>query len=720
MYAKRIITLRQNAALPALRKVISPDFDYEERSLKQVDSFITHMKGVAQDGAGYAPLKYTRELTPEEVKWILNERTLCTCDFVYWATRYARIRDISNRIIHYTPNLAQKVFLSILEEMENDELELILQFLKARRLGISTICQLILAHRFIFHPNTFGIIASDNPSDSDKLSKMFFLAYEHTPAWLRPQIVRYSKGAYYGFSNGNRVDIEHGSQESDMGRGENPNLAHISECAKLQDPEMLIDSGLMRAVLPNPSVFMVFEGTAEGDTGWWPDKYWWNKQHYGKPGTGARMRATFLPWYTGADIYPTPMWLKSNKWEAIKDTWQPNPNTVKESQRAAEFVQQYPLLRKHLGKNWVMPVEQMYFYEASIQEYKRNNTLHVWAREMVSNDLSAFVSGELSVFDAELRFAYRQSCPPPLKVYGIRGGGIPERFWPSKKDMKLVGGKPVIMPVVADWTPSLPPLKFEFVELKFEGYSNTNPVGKLFLWEEPQNAETYAFGADPSDGLGEKRSDNSVIQMFRKGHRFKMDAQVAEFASPDMSGADLWLIGMAVGTYFSVYVNGKVRQPRCVPEINREGGRTFLKEMMRHGWKSESFHVQVKMKATRRGQPSISYGWYADSQNQHEMIQRGIQAIKEEYIELNSPWLVSEMDTLIYDRANHKIGAAKGKHDDRLIALWLPFVSIYDDEIRATGKSPFQERQRAITPSEQYPIWTNQQAFDEDAEVIRY
>ncbi len=177
---------------------------------------------------------------------------------------------------------------------------------------------------------------------------------------------------------------------------------------------------------------------------------------------------------------------------------------------------------------------------------------------------------------------------------------------------------------------------------------------------------------------------------------------------------------MAAATYYSVFASGKLRQPRCVPEINREGGLTFLREMQRHGWKSESFHVQIKMKAaTRRGQPSISYGWYSDSVNRPDLVQRGVQAIKEEYIELNSPWLVNEMDSLIYDPGTRKIGAAKGKHDDRLFGLWLAFVSIYDDEIRATGKSPFQERQRIVSQEDRYPVYKSQQAYDDEINVIR-
>jgi len=659
---------------------------------------------------------FTRELTPDETKFILNERTLASCNYMYWATRFGWLKDWTGKIARYKPNVAQQIVDDVLAEMEEEGVELILQFLKARRLGVSTEFQLRLCHRLLFIPDTQIIMASDNPEDSDKLSKMLFLAWERQSHWLRSPLTRFKRGLFYEFKNGNRIDLEHGTQVSDYGRGENPNAFHVTEAAKIQNPESLIDSGLMRAVIPSPYVFGCFEGTAEGDEGWWYDKYWFNKHNYGKPGSGARMRPTFLPWVVGVEIYPTDTWLRTNHWNLVSESWQPTKDTLDQARNTENYIRASPHISHRLGRNWKMTREQMFYYESSVKEYRENNTLHVWSSEMASDDLSAWASREQSVFDPELRLKYRQACADPVAVYGIRKGGIPEKFWPSRKEMKLgEDGKPIIKTIVADWNHNLPPLEFEFVELKFNGYSETDPFGKLFIWEEPDDGQTYGFGADVSDGLGAKRSDNSTLEMFRKGSRWKLDAQCAEFASPDMSGADLWLIGLALGTYFSVYVNSKRKQPRCVPEMNREGGQTFHREMKRRGWKN--FHEDVKASSTRRGAPTITEGWRMNPVNREDLVQKGVQSIREEYIEINSPWLVSEMDSLI-KWPDGKIAAAKGRHDDRLICLWLPFASLYYDDVRSTGRNPFMERELKVQPEQKYLVFKNAQLFEDAPKMM--
>ncbi len=715
MYSPKIVKRRIEAALPVLESLFGKHYVPRPHSISTIQRNISDLNEISVcDDAERKVFHFTRALTPDEQKFILNERTLCQCNYSYWSSRYAYIKDITGKKVLYKPNLAQQIFDDVLAEMETEEVELILQFLKARRLGISTEVQLRFCHRLLFYPDTQIVMASDTPKKSDKLSKMLFLAWSSQPHWLRPPMERFSRGYFYEFTNGNRIDIEHGSQESDIGRGDNPNMAHVTEAAKIQNPESLIDAGLLKAIIPNPYVFVVFEGTAEGDEGWWHDKYWFNKHNYGAVGSGARMRPTFLPWVTGVEIYPTQTWLRTNQWNLVKESWEPKPTTLKEKEATERYVRSHPHIARRMGENWTMSREQMFYYEASIKEYRQNNTLHIWSQEMASDDVSAWQSRELSVFDAELRLAYRQACQPPLKVYGIRGGGIPQKFWPQKKDFKMVQPRPcqplepVIHKVTADWNPNRPPFEFEFIELKFKGFSETDPFGKLFVWEEPQDAQVYAFGGDVADGLGTYYSDNSALEFFRKGSRYTLDAQVAEFVSPDMSGADMWLIGLAVGTYYSVYINGRLRQPRCVPEINREGGKTFLREMKRNGWKN--FHQNIRPSATRRGAPAITEGWYTDEFNREDLIQKGIQAAREEFIEINSPWLVSEMDALI-KHPNGKIGAAKGKHDDRLFALWLPFVSVYYDGQRSTGKNPFIERREVrLDPQVEYPVYTNAQS----------
>lgn len=995
---------------------------------------------------------------------IANERTMCRIDFGYFSTHYCWIKSFDNRLIRFVPNVAQQIFLSLLADMEEQGRELMFQFLKARRLGVSTISQLCIQHRLQFFTNLQAIAGSDNPEDSDKLTKMLFFSFERQPKWLRPMsgyfgdpvtppTGRYKTGLFYEFDNGNRLDLEHGSQVSDIGRGENPTVGHLSELAKMINAVSLIDAGLMRAIIPSPAVFWVFEGTADGDDNWWARKYRYNKANYGSESGTSRMRPTFLPWFVGTDIYPTEM--GKREYERVKGRWQPKESTLKHAASAREYVAANPLLRKHLGDNWAMPPEQQHFYEFSIKEYKENGILYKWLQEMAcvtgdtristsngimridsqelshsvcktetglltkwrdvgernvlrlitragrqivatldhkistpdgwvetqalktgqlinlsapifalnphtvtwewtpkvkvfttvdedwgrflgyfmgdgcfsskdcvaiacdkkdpdviedcaetirritgkmptredrpgmvllrsnsikwtdillalgaieprfapslgrtdgwkrkvcvpnailrspkpiirqflsalfecdghaykdaaqvklfskdpefmrdvqllllgfgvnsrhiatlkkkpdreytgrelrigavaanafydkvgfvsqrkqsgkrrdgtrtwgvfendlldrvesvesagvekvydvtiaethcfggngilvhnSDDESAFQSRAFSIYDAELRMDIRNSLTNPQVVYAIRGKDIPAKFHPSNRD---TSGTPPI-PIRAAFAHNLPPFDFELVPLKFTGYSETDPANKLFIWEPPRDGETYYLSIDTADGLGADRSDNTVCQVLRKGDRYRNDAQVAEYASPDISGTDFWPWVLAIGRYYTVSVRGRLAQPQVVVETNREGGRELIKHLQSRGWANFYYHLRGKTphigihvtRANRTGDDSI--------------IQNFNQAFNNGYLKINSYWLIGEADSFV-KHPNGKIAAADGRHDDRLFALAEGHYAMYSQELRSSQPAPFIDRAREIPAAERYPLLIN-------------
>lgn len=90
-------------------------------------------------------------------------------------------------------------------------------------------------------------------------------------------------------------------------------------------------------------------------------------------------------------------------------------------------------------------------------------------------------------------------------------------------------------------------------------------------------------------------------------------------------------------------------------------------------------------------------------QNRSDLIQRGIAALENEVIEVNSPAVVDEMDTFI-KWPDGSIKAAKHRHDDHLISLFLGFHALYFGDARAAGKDPFIERTRAVPEEELYPL----------------
>ena len=65
--------------------------------------------------------------------------------------------------------------------------------LKARQLGVSTLCELAVAHRAQFHPNVNGVISSADPEKSTKMSRMVDTVYENEPPWLLGNLRRVGK-----------------------------------------------------------------------------------------------------------------------------------------------------------------------------------------------------------------------------------------------------------------------------------------------------------------------------------------------------------------------------------------------------------------------------------------------------------------------------------------------------------------------------------------------
>lgn len=698
MYSPAVITVKFAAADNWFRQrygtgLVRHSVEQTQYAIEQIDKLLID---------GQLPPRLPTEIA----RHIANERAICRIDFEYWSSRYAYIKTYDNRVIRFVPNNAQRIFLSRIGSMEAERKELMFQFLKARRLGVSTISQLVVQHRLQFHNNVQAIIGSDNPVDSDRLSRMMMLSFGKQPKWLRPQSGyfgdpvtppkgRYKTGLFYEFDNDSRVDLEHGSQESDIGRGDSPSVGHLSELAKMQNAESLVDAGLLVAVLPSPSVFWVFEGTADGDDNWWAKKYRHNKANYGRVGGSARMCPTFLPWYVG-EVWPTPTWLVTNEWERVKGSWCPSGNTIKHANKAREFVASNPFIKLHLGDNWEMPLHQQYFYECSIKEYKQNGILHKWAQEMASDDEECFQSTAFSIYDAELRMDIRNSLVNPTATYMLRGKDIPAKFHPSNRD---ASGKPPL-PVRASFAHSLPPFDFELVPVKFTGYSETDPHNKLFIWEEPKDGETYYIAIDTADGLGADRSDNTVIQVLRKGDRYRNDAQVAEWASPDVSGTDIWPQMLAISTFYSVRNRGRVCQPQIVVETNREGGRELIKHLQSRGWSSFYYHLRGKT-------PQLGiHVTRMNRQGDDSIIQNFNQAVNNGYLKVNSYWLAGELDSFV-KHTNGKIAAADGRHDDRLFAMAESYYAAYSLELRSSQPTPFIDRTREIPAAEKYPLYVN-------------
>jgi len=603
-----------------------------------------------------------RQLTLDERKWILNERTLCRWDFIYWLKNYHHILTWENQLILMTPNVAQSIIIDLYAEAELKGHAIAQLILKARQEGVTTLKQAVVAHRVQFFPNVISIVGSSRPDKSRKMVEKMELSWRNQPWYIRPRMTAYRAGEYIEFGAlGSSVGIQHGSKiKSGMARGETPTVVHLSEVSEFLNPQEDIDSAILFAMHEAPNMFLALESTAHGMMNWWHKKWLYAKDHWNDPNEPSMFQPVFLPWYVASDIYPTPTWLLRNP---IPDDWKPSAICERHALRAAEFVQNWELLNKYLGKGWTMPRSQQWYWEVTRNQYAKEDRLNRFYAELCSDDVEAFAQDSASVFDAETIMLYNEHKQMPIAVFGLDGPA--DEIRPElRPDKRLID--PSLKPIDID-------KKYTLYPLLLSGYpSQTDPMNKFFIWEWPADEIEYGLGVDTSQGIGQ---DRSVIEVMRKANLLSTARQCAEFSSPHISSADLPPYVHSLARLFSRKLNGEPRQPLLVIEVNN-GGDACQLAMRKMGW--GRFHQWVRYdrkvidlsKATSLG--ASTNVWSRDL-----VITWLVKAIKDYMIDVDSPWLVQELATLGRMPGVHKIEAFPGAHDDRVMALGWVFLSLH-------------------------------------------
>lgn len=633
-------------------------------------------------------------LKSDELKWVRNERRLCQLDFQYWATRYAKIRSIDGVLIRYRPNIAQRIIHTLKAESELRRIAIAEIELKARQLGVSTDTELRVLHRAQFYSHVNAVVASSDPDKSTKMAGMMELAFDEQPFYLKPDVRRVigELMEFGGAVQDSAISIQHGSQFTGIARGTTPTVAHLSELSDFHDPEDLVDASLMRAMHDSPWMFLVLESTAMGRRNWW-HKTWEHAKanwHLGR----SRLRPIFLPWFVGTDIYPTEDWLRARP---VPSNWTPEGHTVKHAERARAYVKSNELLRRFLGADWEMPRSQMWFYEVEYDEHKAKGELNKFLQEMPADDQEAFQSTAISVFGTEVTTAYRNEAGAnnPLGVYTILGDDIPDRLRISRRFWDL--DKPPI-DITANWGTSV--YHYTFQPLIWNGYSSDDGLGKLYIWEDPVKGDEFGLGVDTSDGLGQ---DRSVIEVMRKGSAYRNDAQAAEYAYDYTNAFDLWPLCMAVGTYFSTYRNGFLQQARQAIEC-RGNGEVVQMELKKRGWVNFHPWLRYDSKVIRKAQ-AHKLGVFTNFWFRAMLVDWITKFLRDGWLDIRSPWFVSEMEDWERDWDEQSAKAAYGGHDDRIMSMGFVLLSLYDTEIRSGVKSPGEGRTRGGQQHESYPSY---------------
>ena len=619
-------------------------------------------------------------LSPDELDYLSNERQLCALDFRYWL-RYAHIIDWAKRKVAFVPNVAQAMVLDIWSDLERNATAILMIQLKARQLGVTTLTELAICHRFQFHPRTNAVVASADPKKSAAMAKMMRYCLEQQPWWLKPRVTKYKDMLPAEFGEiDTSLTVEAGNQFSGIARGSTPNVFHLSEVSTWVDAEQLIDAALFKAIHPTPDVFGILESTAFGRGNYYHHK--WERAKIDFPRQRTLLCPLFLPWYVGYDIYPTKADLRARP---IPLEWTPDDRTIRHAERAAAYVKANGLLRKYLAKgrwDWQLPREQLWFYEIERQAAVAEKKLNIFLSEMPSDDQEAFQSTNLPVIDQEALMGYRERTRHPQAVYTIIGDSIPETLRVSRRQWDP--DQPVVTVEAGAILPRFP-ARYQLIPVRFEGYPGYDASLKLFVWEPPMDGEVYGIGVDTSEGIGQ---DFAAIEVIRKASPTRPNAQVAEFASAHISAFQLWPLVLAIALYYSGGQVGRVsattlspRRRQCRLAIEcKSNGEVVQIALQDRGWS----HFYVDMLWDKKQRMTITtarkIGIHTNVKNRAQIIDMALTEIDDDTIDLPSPYLVSELESLELDPRKQKLAAGYGQHDDLFFAMAFAVFGLHMGE----------------------------------------
>lgn len=623
-----------------------------------------------------------RSLTKTEQWWIRNERSLCFADASYFKTRYCWLSDDENHTFRYAPRKSQLVFNSILADFDARALAIQVMCLKARQQGISTEVQLNFAHRAIFVPGTRAVSSSVDGQKSETMANMSRFLIKNLPWWLTPSFTRQRWSGQRGmieFGTDSVISVQSGTQDTGIAQGTTVTCAHLSEVCDYQNPEMLIEEGLFRAMHPSAAILLVLESTGNGNVGWWP-KTWRDAKEFFPLGR-ARLCPVFIPWHMADDLYPKSDWLKQFP---IPDDFKPSKETRVHMAKCKAYVANTPMFEKMLGEGWELPRHQQWYWQMNYEEAARKDIPKSWLRQMPADDYEALAGKNDPVFGEESIASVETGRQRKYEVYGIVGEGIDEKHEP---EVSLVDyDKPRIE---IDWkTPRGILLEWMLVPLKpIDEHDEKSAMTKLLLYEPPLDGCDYSFGGDCADGIG---GDRTVLCGNRIGVNEQPDIQAFEFCSDQVSTAEAAAFMACLAAWYGPCVPN-YGKPLMGIEQTRKPGDDAQNQLIRMGFNRHyQWHRIDHKHADQQERRSLRIGWYTYSWSRDYMMGRGIDAVDGGWYKINSVFLKNEFGQLEKRRTSEdksKIDHVKGKHNDRVFAAFIAYVI-------AHGKDILAERQK--------------------------
>lgn len=648
--------------------------------------------------------KQVRDFTPEEEEFVAATRTRITFDFPYFAERFVFIDEEGHGLRPLFPLWeSQRCALDRIAQIERDRMTnkhpdgIFLNILKARQLGMSTLCEAILAHRILTRTHYRALAGADVEGQAQYLFRMVARIVDNLPWFLKPtKVPPYKDGREMTFSNqcslhtawgkSTRGELQEvtGRQKGNIARGKTYSGVHISELSTWDNPGQLDDS-LLPAIPMSWLSLCLFESTAKGAGNWWH-----NQWLAAEAGSG-RFKNLFIPWGVEPGKYSLP----------APVSWVPNENTLLQAKRAEEI---WP---KYIGRKIVLNRDQLYFYETTRAYYAKKGDIAKFFEEYASDPEECFLYSGKSVWTLEQLEQIDRLARPLIDVWRVE----PARDIAELR--RLDFDQPRFQPPLAPKQPAAnSPVGHETFPVP-AGYGFRR-LDKLALRELPNLRDTvlaiyeyprsrgkrrYTMGVDVGDGLG---GDYTHIDVVREPTIEECAEQVATFSSNRLSPTQIAFVCDALGR---LYADEDGIEACAAIECNNHGLSVQDSLQLHLGY--NHFYVwEYADSASPDRRFSTRIGWLTTERTRPILLDKFKEAITTldpitgapDYL-LNSPITRGELrHFLIPDEPGATLKdaeAAPGQHDDAIIAGAIGYYVAYR---HAGGETePIAERRRRLT-----------------------
>lgn len=224
----------------------------------------------------------------------------------------------------------------------------------------------------------------------------------------------------------------------------------------------------------------------------------------------------------------------------------------------------------------------------------------------------------------------------------------------------------------------------------------------LTVFEPPRTKgpRRYFMGVDVSDGIGQ---DRSVIEIVRAATIEEPAEQVAEFITDSTTPLDLAPICHAIG---SLYQDADGVEAQAVIECNNHGLST--QDALQTHYQYGSFYIwQYLDSRDQERRWSTRIGWFTTTASRPLLLDRLYKAITtldpisgQPDLITHSPFLHEELRDFQTETTLAEAAAAKGAHDDAVIAVAVAYYASWRAQSGETEPLDERRRTRALQQAE--------------------